>query len=57
VADGEALIAAAKAAGVHAEHVGRAVNGHDLTLNESVAISLTQLRDAHERFFPAWFAL
>jgi phosphoribosylformylglycinamidine synthase len=57
VADGEALIEAAKAAGVHAEHVGRAVNGHDLTLNESVAISLTQLRDAHERFFPAWFAL
>jgi phosphoribosylformylglycinamidine synthase len=57
VADGAALIDAAKAAGVHAEHVGHAVNGHYLTLNESVAISLTQLRDAHERFFPAWFAL
>jgi phosphoribosylformylglycinamidine synthase len=56
VADGEAMIAAARAAGIHAEHVGRAAAHNRLTLSETVAISLTQLRDAHERFFPDWFA-
>jgi phosphoribosylformylglycinamidine synthase len=56
VQDGNALIAAAKAAGIHAEHIGRANQRKDLTLSDTVAISLTQLRDAHEGFFPAWFA-
>ncbi len=56
VKDGNALLAAAKAAGVHAEHIGRANDVKDLTLSDTVAISLTQLRDAHEGFFPAWFA-
>jgi phosphoribosylformylglycinamidine synthase len=56
VRDGDALLAAAKAGGIHAEHIGRAVAGQDLTLSETVAISLPQLRDAHERFFPSWFA-
>jgi phosphoribosylformylglycinamidine synthase II len=54
--NGAALLAAAKAAGIPAEHIGRAT-GKGLTLPDSVAISLPQLREAHEGFFPAWFAL
>ena len=46
----------AAAAGIRAEHIGRAETNKNLTLSDTVAISLTQLRDAHEGFFPAWFA-
>jgi phosphoribosylformylglycinamidine synthase len=51
-----ALLAAAQAAGIPAQHIGTATVEKSLTLSDSVAISLVQLRDAHERFFPAWFA-
>jgi phosphoribosylformylglycinamidine synthase len=50
------ILAAAQAAGVPVQHLGSTVAQKSLTLSDSVAISLTQLRDAHERFFPAWFA-
>jgi phosphoribosylformylglycinamidine synthase len=56
VADGEALITAAAAAGIHAQHIGRATTAKNLTLAESIAIPLEALRDAHEKFFPTWFA-
>ncbi len=50
------LLAAAHAAGIHATHIGRANNTKYLTLPDSIAIPLSQLRDAHEGFFPTWFA-
>jgi phosphoribosylformylglycinamidine synthase len=53
--DGAALLAAAAAAGIPAEHVGH-TGGDCLTLSDSIAISLQSLRAAHEAFFPAWFA-
>jgi len=56
VQDAAALLAAAAAAGIPATQIGSSVNGNKLTLPNAVAISLPQLRDAHERFFPAWFA-
>jgi phosphoribosylformylglycinamidine synthase subunit PurL len=46
----------AGAVGIRAEHIGHAEQNKNLTLSDTVAISLTQLRDAHEGFFPAWFA-
>ncbi|WP_297371694.1 phosphoribosylformylglycinamidine synthase subunit PurL [Acidocella sp.] len=48
--------AAAQAAGIPAQHIGRTVTENKLTLPNGIAISLPQLRDAHEGFFPAWFA-
>jgi phosphoribosylformylglycinamidine synthase II len=56
VENAAALLAAAKNAGLHAEILGSTCSIKNLTLSETVAISLTQLRDAHEGFFPAWFA-
>jgi len=53
VADVDAALAAAATAGVPAMRLGR-VGGEDLTLPGGVAISLKELRVAHERFFPAW---
>ncbi len=53
IADSEALLAAADAAGVPAQRLGVA-GGADLTLGAGIAISLIALREAHERFFPAW---
>jgi phosphoribosylformylglycinamidine synthase len=53
--EGAALLAAAAAAGIPAEHVGH-TGGDRLTLSDSIAISLQSLRAAHEAFFPAWFA-
>ncbi len=50
------LLAAAQAAGIPATHIGRANHTKNLTLPNSIAIPLTQLRDAHEGFFPTWFA-
>jgi phosphoribosylformylglycinamidine synthase len=52
----DALLAAAAAAGIPAEHLGHTKLENSLTLSDTIAISLTQLRDAHEAFFPAWFA-
>jgi phosphoribosylformylglycinamidine synthase len=56
VADGDTFIAAAKAAGIPAEHIGRANCANKLTLSDTLAISLSDLRTAHEKFFPDWFA-
>ena len=53
VADADAVMAAAASAGVPAMRLGRS-GGADLTLPGGVAISLSELRAAHERFFPAW---
>ncbi len=53
VADVDALLAAAAAAGVPTMRLGY-TGGVDLTLPGGVAISLIELRAAHERFFPAW---
>ncbi len=54
-ADGPALLAAAAAAAIPAEHIGHS-GGNNLTLPGRIAISLQTLRAAHEGFFPAWFA-
>ena len=53
VADADAMLTAAAVAGVPAMRLGQA-GGEDLTLPGGVAISLIELRAAHERFFPAW---
>ncbi len=55
VPDAAALLAAASAAGVPAEHIGIAA-GDSLTLPGGFSISLQTLREAHEGFFPNWFA-
>jgi phosphoribosylformylglycinamidine synthase len=47
------LLAAAAAAGVPAQILGRA-GGADLTLPDGHTMSLASLRAMHERFFPAW---
>ncbi len=57
VQDSPALLAAAAKAGVPAVKIGQASGNGKLTHSDTIAISLTQLRDAHERFFPTWFAL
>jgi phosphoribosylformylglycinamidine synthase II len=56
VQNAPALLVAAAAAAIPATQIGTSVNGNKLTLHNAVAISLTQLREAHEGFFPAWFA-
>ncbi len=53
VADAAPLLAAARAQAVPARRLGTA-GGEDLTLPGAVAISVAALREAHERFFPAW---
>jgi phosphoribosylformylglycinamidine synthase len=50
------VMAEASSAGIPTKHIGRTVNENKLTLPGGLAISLTQLRDAHEGFFPHWFA-
>jgi phosphoribosylformylglycinamidine synthase len=55
VADGAALLAAAQAERVPARVLGRS-GGARLTLPGGVTISLAELRESHERFFPAWMA-
>ncbi|HEY1855956.1 phosphoribosylformylglycinamidine synthase subunit PurL [Acidocella sp.] len=57
VQDGAKLLAAAKEAGIPAVQIGHADGAKSLTHSDTIAISLSQLREAHERFFPAWFAL
>lgn len=49
------LLAAAAAAGIPAQHIGHAT-GDSLKLSGASIISLDSLREAHEGFFPAWFA-
>jgi phosphoribosylformylglycinamidine synthase len=56
VEDAPALLAAAAAAAIPATQIGSSVNANKLTLPNAVAISLPQLRDVHEGFFPKWFA-
>ena len=56
VRDAPAVLAAAAAQKIPAILIGVSVNQNKLTLPGAVAISLPQLREAHERFFPAWFA-
>ena len=56
VQDAPALLAAAAAAGIPATQTGFCTGGNKLTLHKAGAISLPQLRDAYEGFFPAWFA-
>jgi phosphoribosylformylglycinamidine synthase len=51
--DAGRLIAAAQAADVPAQRIGR-VEGPCLTLPNGATISLETLREAHDRFFPAW---
>ncbi|HEX4260761.1 MAG TPA: phosphoribosylformylglycinamidine synthase subunit PurL [Acetobacteraceae bacterium] len=55
VADGAALLAAAQAGAVPAQALGRSAVG-DLTVAGGLTISLGELRESHERFFPAWMA-
>ena len=50
------LMTRAAEAGIPARHIGRSVNGNKLTLPNGLAISLPQLRDAHEGTIPQWFA-
>jgi phosphoribosylformylglycinamidine synthase len=50
-----ALLAAAAAAHIPATLIGQ-TGGNSLTLPGTIAIFLDTLRDANERFFPAWFA-
>ncbi|MDE1905481.1 MAG: phosphoribosylformylglycinamidine synthase subunit PurL [Rhodospirillales bacterium] len=56
VKDNADLLAAAAAAGIPAQHIGRSSDEKKLTLPDGLAISLPQLSDAHEGFFPRWFA-
>jgi phosphoribosylformylglycinamidine synthase len=51
--DAPALLAAALAAKIPARRLGHA-EGTCLTLPDGATISLTSLKAAHERFFPAW---
>ena len=53
VTDAAAVLAAAAAAGVPAAAIGIA-QGEGLTLPGIDPISLTEAREANERFFPAW---
>ena len=55
--DAAALLAAAGQAGIPAAKIGHAAGNGKLTHSDTIAISLPHLREAHERFFPAWFAL
>jgi phosphoribosylformylglycinamidine synthase len=55
VANPPALLTAAAAANIPAMLIGHS-GGNSLTLPGSSAIFLDMLRDANERFFPAWFA-
>jgi phosphoribosylformylglycinamidine synthase len=51
--DAPALLASAEAAAVQARRLG-GVGGDHLTLASGATISICQLREEHERFFPAW---
>ena len=53
VNDAGPVLDAARAAGVPARRIGTAA-GERLTLDGAYAISIDTLREAHQRFFPAW---
>ena len=53
-ADGDAVVDAARAAGVPARIVGQTVAEPSLTLREGCPISLARLREAHEGWLPGW---
>jgi phosphoribosylformylglycinamidine synthase len=53
VPEAAAFIRAADAAGVPAMRIGTS-GGRDLTLPDGGTISIDELRELHERFFPAW---
>lgn len=53
--DAPALLAAAEAAGVPARRIGR-TGGGALVLPGGAAISVEEMREAHERFLPAFMA-
>ncbi|ONG47570.1 phosphoribosylformylglycinamidine synthase II [Pseudoroseomonas deserti] len=53
--DALALLEAARAAGIPAQRIGRS-GGGDLVVEGSLAISVSDLRAAHERFLPALMA-
>ncbi|WP_174503717.1 phosphoribosylformylglycinamidine synthase subunit PurL [Acidiphilium sp. C61] len=53
--DGAALLAAAAAAGIPARGLGSS-GGEHLTGPDGIAISLQDIRAAHEAFFARWFA-
>ena len=53
--DGPALLAAAAAAGIPARALGRSGGDH-LTGPDGIAISISEIRAAHEAFFARWFA-
>jgi phosphoribosylformylglycinamidine synthase len=55
VPDAAVILTAAAESGVPAEHIGHAT-GACLTVPGGISISLQTLRDAHEGFFPNWFA-
>ncbi len=54
VRDGADSVAAARAAGVPAQMLGRSAAAAYLTLPDRTTISLAALHAAHEAFFPAW---
>ena len=53
VANAEAFIKLADAAGIPATRIGTS-GGQELTLPDRGSISLAELRELHERFFPSW---
>ena len=53
-ADADAVLAAARAAGVPARIAGETVAEPSLTLRKGCPISLARLRKAHEGWLPAW---
>jgi phosphoribosylformylglycinamidine synthase len=55
VANGAALVAAARAAGIPSLPLGR-TGGRELTVLGQAPISIADLRAAHEAFLPAWMA-
>jgi phosphoribosylformylglycinamidine synthase II len=55
IAESKAILAEAAQAGIPAALIGSA-DGGDLTHSSGISISLTTLRNAHEGFFPNWFA-
>jgi phosphoribosylformylglycinamidine synthase len=55
VADGATVVQAAQGAGVAAVVLGRS-GGDRLTLHDGTAISVAEMRTAHEHFFARWFA-
>jgi phosphoribosylformylglycinamidine synthase len=52
----DTILEGAKALGIPAEHIGLANDGKNLTLADTIVISVAELRDANGKFFPAWFA-